>query len=178
MDNITLGDVLTFTPFFILFFIPRFNLLKSLTTNFANFSGRSSRQELWGLLLIPISLGFSSGLAGIMIWENDPSPLVGFLILIVYFSIVTRRIHDIGYSGRYYLLAFILLYVAGRFSHHNILPPTWYDFFYWNTFGYMTAVSCFLCFKKGMKGSNRFGPDPLENNEVLENIKNEDKKSD
>ena len=101
--------------------------------NFANFSGRSSRSAYWWWILanfiIGSSLGFCEGFYdGIAII----STLYYFVNIIPGLAIITRRLHDVGRSGWWYLIVITVI---------GIIP-----FLYW------------VC-KKGDTGPNKYGED-------------------
>ncbi len=94
---------------------------------YAEFSGRSGRRDYWMFILIhtiiTIVVTLLAGL-GIMIgillvsgalWVAGVSYYGSITLVLIYYAatlipslaIATRRLHDIGYSGRYLLLLFI-----------------------------------------------------------------------
>jgi uncharacterized membrane protein YhaH (DUF805 family) len=86
--------------------------LNVLKDNYANFSGRSKRSEYWYYvlfnLLICITLltvVFTVGLFGIVLYF-----LYAVITLIPNLAVTVRRLHDIGKSGVYILLAFVPLF--------------------------------------------------------------------
>ena len=113
---------------------------------YADFSGRSRRNEYWMFvlfyLLVAVVLGLLGGLLG-GFGESGPNvsilaPL--FLLILVLFipslAVQVRRFHDQDKSGWFVLLTFIP-YIGGI----------------------ITLV--FMCIE-GTRGSNRFGPDPKD----------------
>ena len=106
------------------------NAIRSFFKNWANFSGRASRSEYnWTLLfyiLIQIPLIFISIILTFVLLITEDSDLLFFPILIISafynlfvglfyllliipsFTILIRRLHDIGYSGWHYL-CFVLI---------------------------------------------------------------------
>lgn len=104
--------------------------LKVIRNNYANFSGRARRREYWMfqlintiimlVLYVPVA-GFllPSMMAAQRTGEGVPSmsPLVGvFLFLYVAYAlavlvpslaVTVRRLHDAGYSGWLFLIAFV-----------------------------------------------------------------------
>ena len=85
--------------------------LNVLQNNYANFNGRARRSEYWFFTLFNtiaiISLAIFSAVIGSF----------GFILVLIYFlgiitpllALITRRLHDIGKSGWFYLVAFIPL---------------------------------------------------------------------
>ena len=94
-----------------------------ITTNYANFRGRARRKEYWGfvlfylLALIILSLaGFAVdfALGNMVAGAEFPIVMVGLSALVVLASLVpgiaisVRRFHDIGLSGWFYLVMFVV----------------------------------------------------------------------
>ncbi len=122
---------------------------------YADFSGRSRRQEYWMFTLFNLIVYvvlIAIGLTGVP-WSNlgdastDPEPGIALWIALgltgVYFlgsivpsiAVTVRRFHDQDMSGWFYFLRFIP-YVGG------------------------IVLIVFMCIQ-GTKGENRFGYDPL-----------------
>lgn len=103
--------------------------------NYVNFSGRTRRAGFWYpwlcLVIINIVLGI---IDGILFQASILSGIFSLAVLIPGISLSTRRLHDIGKSGWWYLIAFIPL-IGG------ILLIIWWA-------------------KEGDKGDNAYGPDP------------------
>lgn len=107
--------------------------------NYTNFGGRSSRSAYWWWIIavsaIAFTIGFCEGLTGAYDYDNDYgaiSTLFSLVNIIPGLALITRRLHDVGRSGWWYL---IVLTVVG------IIP-----FLYW------------VC-KKGDTGPNKYGED-------------------
>ncbi len=104
--------------------------IKSVFQKYATFEGRSSRPEFWWfyLLCLVINLIFGAlGKAGI--WINV---IWSVAILIPSLAVGTRRLHDIGKSGWYLLIALIPIVGA-------IILIIWWA-------------------KPGEEGENKYGP--------------------
>jgi uncharacterized membrane protein YhaH (DUF805 family) len=116
---------------------------------YAEFSGRSQRQEYWMFSLLYLIVLIATGLimiAGAIGLEKDqaPGPVfwigAGLLTLFIVAGIIpsiavtVRRLHDQNLSGWMYLLSFIP-YIGG----------------------FVLLVFMFI---DGTPGDNRFGPDP------------------
>lgn len=121
---------------------------------YADFSGRSGREEFWLFMLFNYILGMIYGAAvGVVILllylmdmsENDmlnvcyilivPALLYSLYLIIPSLAVAVRRLHDTGRSGWNILLGLIPL--VG-----SIILLLWYA-------------------TPGNRGPNRFGPDPL-----------------
>ncbi|WP_372840896.1 DUF805 domain-containing protein [Phaeovulum sp.] len=125
--------------------------VKTCLSKYATFSGRAQRSEFWWFLLFT-SLGaallsmvdiavfgttttYSGGVSG----STDTTILSGVFSLLVFLpslSVTVRRLHDLDKSGWWVLLW--LIPVIG-----------WIILIVWYATG-------------GVRGENRFGPDPLE----------------
>ncbi len=116
--------------------------LKVLINNYATFSGRARRKEFWMFtlfnLIILISLTFLIDFIDNLIGGNE---VLTFVILIYFLGIIlptlgviSRRLHDTGKSGTYFLVYFIP-FIGGIWL--LILLTT-----------------------EGDRGPNKFGPDP------------------
>jgi len=94
--------------------------IKTITQNYANFSGRAQRAEYWYFMLF-VNLMFV-GLAILGVFMSDPMgtppPVFGILQVILWLGIIlpslgvqVRRLHDIGKSGWFWF--FILIPCVG-----------------------------------------------------------------
>ena len=117
--------------------------LNAVQNNYVNFSGRARRSEYWYFILcyyiiailavvLDNTLGFANDLTG-----------YGFITLAVTLghilpslSLVVRRLHDVGKSGWFYLIAFI-----------PIIGGIW-----------LLVLFC----TEGTRGENKYGADPKE----------------
>tara|TARA_B110000003_G_C16404252_1_gene439564 strand:+ start:250 stop:618 length:369 start_codon:yes stop_codon:yes gene_type:complete len=117
--------------------------LNAVQNNYVNFSGRARRSEYWYFILcyyiiailavvIDNTLGLANDLTG-----------YGFITLAVMLghllpslSLVVRRLHDVGKSGWFYLIAFI-----------PIIGGIW-----------LLVLFC----TEGTRGENQYGVDPKE----------------
>lgn len=108
---------------------------------FADFKGRSTRQEYWMFtlfnLLISLGLGVVAGLLGVGS-EHSPadaiSGLYTLIVLVPSLALSVRRLHDIGKSGWWMLLLLIPLIGA--------------------------LILLVFAIQQGEPGTNRYGPDP------------------
>lgn len=121
---------------------------QTLTTNFANFSGRARRREYWltYLGLCVVSFGFtilqvlSVQSAVLAIFVNVLSILWSLFVFIPSLALLVRRLHDINRSGWWVLLC-------------------------------LTGIGVFVIlvflFIGGTEGENDYGPDPKANNNLV-----------
>ena len=119
--------------------------LKVMRDNYANFSGRARRKEYWMFtlfqLLVMIVLMILDNVLGLDFEIQGISLNYGYLYLIGIivhfipsFSVLVRRLHDVGKSGWFYLIALIPL---------------------------IGAIWLFVLFvTEGKKEDNKWGPDP------------------
>ncbi|WP_452219885.1 DUF805 domain-containing protein [Lacinutrix salivirga] len=119
--------------------------LKVIRDNYANFTGRARRQEYWMFTLFHIIFIVSLAFVGAYVAEFNDSG-IGFIPLGLYMlatfipalALASRRLHDIGKTGWYYLVRFIP-YIGG----------IWF---------------LILMVQNGNVGPNQYGPDPKGNN--------------
>lgn len=78
--------------------------VKLFFKNYTNFSGRSRRSEYWWFCLFNMIVSFLLNLI-----LSDIAGLWTLVILVPTLSLVVRRLHDIGKSGWWYLIALIPL---------------------------------------------------------------------
>ncbi|MCO6419748.1 DUF805 domain-containing protein [Siccirubricoccus sp. KC 17139] len=106
--------------------------------NYASFSGRASRSEFWFFFLFSILIQIVISVLGVVL----PDVLVGLLgiavslaLLLPSLAVTVRRLHDVGRSGWWMLIALVPLLGI-------VLLLVWY------------------C-TRGEPQPNRFGPNPL-----------------
>jgi len=128
---------------------------RSITSYFANFSGRARRKEYWSFMIVPILIFAVLGiiLAGLVAAaESDPNGagpavmIVGGIMIIFFLALVipslavgVRRLHDLGQSG--WLI--LILVILGVIPYLGIIA----------SIGYLV-----LGLIDGQPGANKFGP--------------------
>jgi uncharacterized membrane protein YhaH (DUF805 family)/cold shock CspA family protein len=100
---------------------------EGITRNYANFRGRARRKEYWGYVLffllglIALSLvgvGVDFALGNMDPGDEMPVATVGISLLLMLGGIIpglavtVRRFHDVGLSGWFYLLFFVLSFIT------------------------------------------------------------------
>ena len=121
-------------------------------SKYADFGGRATRAEYWWWLLLVVLVG----------WV----PLIGTLFTLVTFipsfAVTSRRLHDVGRSGWWQALPWLLVVVTvitGVLSGSNDL---------WAILAVVSVLSAiavwilllvWLCMR-GREGANKYGPDP------------------
>lgn len=113
--------------------------IKSVTSNFTNFSGRASRSELWyWILFVIVSLIILNVVETVMFIGSggfaQMANIFALIIIIPSISVSVRRLHDINFSGWWMLVS---LTIIGD------------------------LIIIFLHCLKGDEKENRFGPNPL-----------------
>jgi uncharacterized membrane protein YhaH (DUF805 family) len=104
--------------------------------NYATFSGRAPRSELWWFSLFTLLLGLACNIVDAGLGTHDViRRLVSLAMLLPSIAVGVRRLHDIDRSGWWSLLALVPL-------------VGWVVLIVW----YCT---------RGTPGANRFGPDLL-----------------
>lgn len=137
-------------------------VIKCLTVNYANFSGRASRSEYWLFCLVAFITGFLLGRIDSFWGTNNVNGLLSlkslFILAVITpsLAITARRLHDINKSGWWQSYN----YVAVPFMSYCMK----YDF-YPTVMGFLIIgyilIFAWLC-SAGTEGSNRFGADPLQ----------------
>ena len=117
--------------------------LKVVRDNYANFTGRARRQEYWMFVLFNMLFVIAIALvSGALIAMTEISAFAGLYliyilgIIIPSLAVAVRRLHDVGKSGWFYLIALIPL------------------------IGGIWLIVLFAT--EGDKGQNAYGPDPKE----------------
>ena len=84
-------------------------VIRAIQQNYCNFSGRASRSEYWWYCLFTFILWAIIGIA--FCWSqnalNIVSGITNLALLLPGLGLCVRRLHDIGKSGWWLLLAFI-----------------------------------------------------------------------
>lgn len=124
---------------------------KVVFENYANFSGRARRSEYWYFVLMNIIIGIIAMIIDNVIGLNfEPLPYGAFyavnslLVLIPSLAVGVRRLHDVGKSGWFFLIAFI-----------PIIGAIW-----------LLVLFC----QEGNKGENAYGPDPKNDFDKINTI--------
>ena len=81
----------------------------AIQKNYCNFSGRASRSEFWWFCLFNFIIGIVTTV--LFFWNTDimnvVQTIVSLALLLPGLGLCVRRLHDIGKSGWWILLAFI-----------------------------------------------------------------------
>lgn len=148
-----------------------------LKEKFATFSGRASRSEYWWFVLFNVLVGIVTSildavfgteiLLGTDRYGNPKilgiiTTIVALGLLIPWFAVCFRRLHDRNKSGWYAFLPLILLIVALIFSGIPGFPLI----FALASIGLFIYLIVMLVLK-GDNGTNNYGPDPLNPNSNL-----------
>ena len=84
-----------------------FNIyINTLRNNYFNSEGRANRKEYWLFTLANSIIGFVIGYVGCLIGAPVIGTIYGLAVLIPGVCIGIRRLHDVGRSGWWFLLAF------------------------------------------------------------------------
>jgi len=93
--------------------------LDILKTKYAAFDGRARRKEYWGFVLINFIISVILGIIGGLIKFSLLGTIFMIAVLLPSIAIGIRRLHDVGKSGWWLLIAFVpvvgglyLLYLA------------------------------------------------------------------
>ena len=140
-----------------------------------NFKGRASRSEYSSIMLCALYLGLFSVLTIVGF------PLLMGLLFFPVLGVIVRRLHDIGYSGKWgvgLVTAFITLTIVdvdlycyiGYYSTDKLFSGDYGNSYVLLGDGFIVfsilvliSIAIFLCvlgFKEGDKGENKYGPSP------------------
>lgn len=140
-----------------------------------NFKGRASRSEYSSIMLCALYLGLSSVLTIVGF------PLLMGLLFFPVLGVIVRRLHDIGYSGKWgvgLVAVFITLAIVdvdlycyiGYYSTEKLFSGDYGNSYVLLGDGFIVgsilvfiSTAIFLCilgFKEGDKGENKYGPSP------------------
>ena len=172
---------------------PMMTIQESVRTcirKYADFSGRATRAEYWwwvlATLIVSFALGAIDGFVNSISGYKAFSPLsvvFGIAVLLPDLAVTCRRLHDIGKSGWWQLLWFIVGIIAviplvvgivvgvvaafaGDGSWESLAKP---EFWIPVAAGILVAVVIWIGLvvwwlvwmaKQGQPGPNRYGPDP------------------
>lgn len=149
------------------------------------FKGRINRKRYFLFSLLALLLFIGLGLLAIFI-SSIQFALGGFLLILVFcyamlliYSLVARRLRDLNHSGWWALPVFILSFHIRTptkvYSIHTLFNN---EYFSYAISALVILPSLYYLFFKGTKGSNSYGPDPLdyeEYDDYLEELESFDK---
>ena len=83
--------------------------VKCVTSHYFNFSGRARRKEFWFFMLFCFVIGIFTSIIDAILGSQWVSSIVNLALLVPSLSVGARRLHDIGRSGWWQLLAFTVI---------------------------------------------------------------------
>ena len=92
---------------------------KAISTNYANFQGRARRSEYWSFYLINIIVSLAVSMIDGVFDTAFISPLYSLAMLVPGIAITARRLHDVGRSGWWMLIAFTWAWDAAEMLHRS-----------------------------------------------------------
>lgn len=117
--------------------------VKLFFSNYVNFKGRSTRSEYWWVILASFILGFVLGIFNVITMDKTtvpPTPSTAYYIILAIICLATlvpslslciRRLHDVGKSGWFLLIAFVPLvgsiYLIYLYCQPSDGPNQWGD---------------------------------------------------
>ncbi|ALM49062.1 hypothetical protein AMR72_09275 [Flavobacterium psychrophilum] len=107
--------------------------LKVVKENYANFSGRARRSELWYFMLVNFIISAILGVIDSVTGIGFLAAIYGLAVLVPSIAVGVRRLHDIDKETIMIVLAFIPV-------------VNFYVIYLWTI--------------EGVRGPNKFGPDP------------------
>jgi uncharacterized membrane protein YhaH (DUF805 family) len=123
---------------------------KEVLKKYAVFSGRARRAEYWYFVLFNVLVSIGVGIVGRMFGGdgNVLGTIYALVVLIPSLAVLSRRLHDIGKSAWWMLIALIPLIGA--------------------------IILIVFAVKEGQEGSNQYGSDPKgsESSEVVVEVEN------
>ena len=141
-------------------------MLTAFLKDCVKFKGRLNRSRYW---ILAAKFGMLSaltlmGIVALSEFSRHMSIALAIillgLVILVNLSITVRRLHDLNFTGSWLFVLVPLYVVSYVFVEDNSAGEV-------QNFAILTAFLVFaiyilLGFKRGTKGPNRFGPDPLE----------------
>ncbi|MBU8977492.1 MULTISPECIES: DUF805 domain-containing protein [unclassified Lysobacter] len=107
--------------------------LKVVRNHYFDFNGRARRKEYWMFVLVNVILAVVVSIIANMIKQPWISSVLALALLLPGLGVAARRLHDIGKSGWFILIA--LIPVVGLYL-------------------------IYLLAQEGNRGPNAYGPDP------------------
>ena len=117
------------------------NFIQSIRTcmrKYVNFSGRATRSEFWWFYLFTVLVNFSASFVGNLIFMSTfnifsiyLSTITSLILLLPSLAVAVRRLHDVGRSGWWILIAFTVIgiiplliwYVTDTKDEENVYGP-------------------------------------------------------
>ena len=126
--------------------------VKHVFKNYATFSGRARRSEYWYFFLFNIIVSLVLGFI-----SSALSTIFSLAVLIPNLAVGVRRLHDMGKSGKLYIVVVVLSYLSTLLTRMGIPTlPTLLSLAYL-VLGILILV--WLC-KDSQPGDNQYGPNP------------------
>ena len=117
------------------------NFIQSIRTcmrKYVTFSGRATRSEFWWFYLFTVLVNFSASFVGNLIFMSTfnifsiyLSTITSLILLLPSLAVAVRRLHDVGRSGWWILIAFTVIgiiplliwYVTDTKDEENVYGP-------------------------------------------------------
>ena len=140
----------------------------SLVDKYATFSGRARRKEYGSWIVMTFVIGIVLGILDAIIGKPVLGTVFGLATIVPQIALSVRRLHDLGYSGWYYVGIFAagfagaLSLMAGAVIMAGSKGESGVAFI---AIGALILLACAIAqiamlFMKGEEGSNEFGEDP------------------
>ena len=139
--------------------------IKSVFTNYFKFSGRARRSEYWYFFLFNFIVSFVLALFARTTKElNILSDIWSIAIFFPSLAVTVRRLHDVGKSGWYVLLFWLvvilcslMMFMAGD---KDLIGVAIFEMLL--MFAAIIVFIVWLC-RDSQPGENKWGPNPKEN---------------
>ena len=117
------------------------NFIQSISTcmrKYVTFSGRATRSEFWWFYLFTVLVNFVASFVGNLIFMSTYniffiylSTITSLILLLPSLAVAVRRLHDVGRSGWWILIAFTVIgiiplliwYVTDTKDEENVYGP-------------------------------------------------------
>ena len=117
------------------------NFIQSISTcmrKYVTFSGRATRSEFWWFYLFTVLVNFAASFVGNLIFMSTYniffiylSTITSLILLLPSLAVAVRRLHDVGRSGWWILIAFTVIgiiplliwYITDTKDEENIYGP-------------------------------------------------------
>lgn len=154
--------------------------IECITKKYARFSGRASRQEYWYFILyaaiISTVIITAENIFHITFFDLPFGILFSLFaayIVLPKLSVLTRRLHDIGKSGWWLFITYLIFVILALgiqifFTRYNNGKCGWWCFSVFIILLIEIIILIIYACINSETGENKYGPSPKEKNEIKE----------